>query len=357
MRHVQSPGLDDHEAVHAFTDPATGLDALIALHDTTLGPAAGGCRFRTYASHEAALTDVLRLSRGMSYKNALAGLPLGGGKAVLRRPAGSFDRTALFEAFGRAVDSLGGRYVTAEDVGTTVADMRAVARATRYVGGLAAAHGRAGGDPSPKTALGVFLALRAAWQHATGSDDLTGVRVAVQGVGGVGGHLLTHLHAAGARLFVADVNPAKIADAVEAFGAIAVPAEMILSVDVDILAPCALGGVLDATTIPRLTARVVAGGANNQLATREDGERLAARGIVYAPDYVVNAGGIISVAGEYLATWSEADVQRRIERIPDTLRRVLEEAQRTGAATSDVADRLAREHIAAAARGAWKHAS
>src|SRR4029077_711749 len=241
---------------------------------------------------------VLRLSRGMSYKNAMAGLQLGGGKAVI---IGESRRKTpeLFEAYGRFVESLGGRYVTAEDVGTTTADMAQVARVTRYVAGIGRAPGEAGGDPGPKTALGVFLGIKAAVKFRLGRSDLAGISVAVQGVGGVGYHLCGMLAAAGARLHVADVRPAVLQRVCDEFRARAVPVEQVLFEDVDVLSPCALGAVLTAHSMPRLRARIVAGAANNQLAQGQDGGGLPAAGILYAPDYVINAGGIISVSREY----------------------------------------------------------
>jgi leucine dehydrogenase len=352
MTPFDAPDFDRHEAVHFFHDAASGLEAIIAIHSTALGPGAGGCRYWRYDSRDAALTDALRLSRGMSYKNALADLPFGGGKAVILRGTAPADRNAVFAAFGRAVESLGGRYVTAEDVGTTVADMQTVARETRYVSGFASAHGVAGGDPSPKTAYGVFLGLREAWRHSVGNEDLAGVSVAVQGLGGVGHHLCGHLHERGARLAVADLEQPRVDRAVREFGASAVDPQHVLEADVDIVAPCALGAVLNSVSIARIRARVIAGGANNQLATAEDGLALKARGITYAPDYVVNAGGIISVASEYLGVGSEDEVRRRIERIPLTLRAILERAAQSGQSTAAVADRLACDRIAAAAGGA-----
>ncbi|HSN73447.1 MAG TPA: Glu/Leu/Phe/Val dehydrogenase dimerization domain-containing protein [Steroidobacteraceae bacterium] len=352
MTPFDSPDFDDHEAVHFYCDPASGLEAIIALHSSALGPSAGGCRYWRYDTREAGLTDALRLSRGMSYKNALADLPFGGGKAVILRNEKQTDRRAVFEAFGRAVDSLEGRYITAEDVGTHVEDMQAIDRMTRYVSGIVSEHGVAGGDPSPKTAYGVFLGLRETWRHVAGSEDLRGVRVAVQGVGGVGGHLCAHLEEAGAKLVVADLNKDLVQRVVDEHGAVAVAPTEILHADVEILAPCALGAVLNADTIPKLRARAIAGGANNQLATDADGLALAERGITYAPDYVVNAGGIISVASEYLGRGSEEEVRRKIERIPLTLRAILEAARDERLPTAAVADRLARERIAAARRPA-----
>jgi len=340
------PDFDQHESVHFFHDAATGLEAIIALHDTALGPAAGGCRYWRYASRSAALTDALRLSRGMSYKNALAGLPFGGGKAVILEQQGRPRSSELFEAFGRAVNSLGGAYITAEDVGTTVADMRVIASQTRFVTGVASSAGVAGGDPSPKTAYGVFLGLREGWRHVSGSEDLRKVRVAVQGLGGVGYHLCRRLHAAGAQLFVSDLQANRLERAQREFGAVVLAPELALFADVDILAPCALGAVLCDATIPQVSARLIAGGANNQLATARDGAALHERGILYAPDYVINAGGIICVACEYLGQGSEEEVQERIQRIPGTLNEIFERAARTDLATDLVADSMAQERLA-----------
>jgi leucine dehydrogenase len=336
---------DSHEAVHLFADEASGLQAIIAIHSTVLGPAAGGCRAWHYTSSGAAVTDALRLARSMSLKNALADLPLGGGKAVLLQPSGRALTPETLMAFGRAVDSLEGRYITGEDVGTRVADMQWVARSTDYVSGLAGNAQLAGGDPSPKTALGVFLSIKEAWRYSTGSAQLKGVRIAVQGVGGVGEALCRLLSAEGAALTIADVNSARCVELAREIQAKVESPTEILSSDVDIVAPCALGGVLEPEQIVKLRARVVCGAANNQLASAEDGQLLRARGVLYAPDYVVNAGGIISAAAEYLQNGSEADVRARIERIPRTLRWILEIAHSEGVATSEVADRLALQRI------------
>ncbi len=350
MGAFDSTAFDTHEGVHFFNDPATGLRAIVAIHSTALGPAAGGCRMWSYASDEDALTDALRLSRGMSYKNAVAGLPLGGGKAVILRDPRHPPTPALFEAFGRAVEQLGGRYITAEDVGVSVGDMEAVARSTRYVCGLSQRNdGSAGGDPSPRTARGVFVGLRAAVRTRLGREDLDGLRVAVQGLGHVGMRLCGELHAAGARLVVADLDPEAVAQAGARFGARAVPTERILFEDVDVIAPCALGAVLSQQTIPHLHARIVAGAANNQLATEADGERLLERGILYAPDYVINAGGIINAAAEYLHSMDAAQVDRKVEAIADTLADIFERSRATGMPTHRVADAMARQRLDAAA--------
>jgi leucine dehydrogenase len=337
---------DGHEHVHFGHDAATGLRAIIAIHSTVLGPAAGGCRMWPYTSTADAVSDVLRLSRGMSYKNAMAGLPLGGGKSVIIGDSRKAKTPELFKAFGRLVDSLGGRYITAEDVGTTTADMANVSQVTRYVAGLGATPGAAGGDPGPKTALGVFLGLKAAVKFRLGRSDLNGVTVAVQGVGGVGYHLCAMLAAAGAKLSVADVRPAAVQRVCQEFGARAVPAEEVLALDVDVLAPCALGAVLDSRSIPRLRARVIAGAANNQLAQGQDGTALPAAGILYAPDYVINAGGIISVWHEYRRGGAtEAHVITDIEAIPGRLTEIFERSRRENRPTNVVADEMARERL------------
>jgi leucine dehydrogenase len=335
---------DGHELVIFGHDAPTGLRAIIAIHSTVLGPAAGGCRMWPYASTTEAAADVLRLSRGMSYKNAMAGLPFGGGKAVIIGDARTAKTPELFAAFGRMVDSLRGRYVTAEDVGTTTADMAHVERVTKYVSGLGRAPGEAGGDPAPMTALGVFLGIRAAVKFRLGRADLAGLTVAVQGAGGVGYHLCGMLAAAGARLKVADVLPQALERVCDEFKAAPVPAVQVLEEQADVLAPCALGAILDARSTRRLRVPVVAGAANNQLATPEDGEALRAAGILYAPDYVINAGGIISVAREYYGG-TEAQVIADIQGIPARLTEIFERARREGRAPNEVADRMARERL------------
>ena len=336
---------DDHESLHFFDDAASGLRAIIAVHSTALGPGAGGCRRWSYAKDEDAITDALRLSRGMTYKNAVAGLPFGGGKAVILANGSAPTPEDLFSAFGRAVDSLGGRYITAEDVGVSVDDMRHVREQTEFVSGLPQSGDRAGGDPSPWTAVGVFLGIEAAVKARLGRDSVEGLSVAVQGVGHVGAHLCRLLHDAGARLLVADVNNNNL----EAVGK-AMPVEVvgpgdILFANVDVLAPCALGNILTSATIPKIRAKIVAGAANNQLSTEDDGERLAARGILYAPDYVINAGGIISVSHEYHGDSSEDAVREDIDRIPERLAAIFAESKDTGRPTNELADELARRLI------------
>lgn len=327
-------------------DPDSGLKGFIVVHSTALGPAAGGCRFWHYADDAAASEDALRLATGMSFKNALAGLPLGGGKAVIQRPEGPFDRQALFRAFGRAVAELDGLYVTAEDVGTSVEDMAWVAAETRHVAGLPQHSGRPGGDPSPWTAWGVFRAMQVAARHRLGRD-LDRLSVAVQGLGHVGMELCRLLHGAGARLVVADLRPDVAASAAARFDAQVVPPDAILDAPVDIVAPCALGGVFTDAMLPRLKARILCGAANNQLADARVGDRLAEAGILYAPDYLVNAGGIINVAAEYLG-WSQEAVSSRVDAIADRLRDVLALSEREGMAPHRAADAMALRLIGAA---------
>ena len=335
---------DNHESLHFFNDPTTGLRAIVAIHSTALGPAAGGCRRWIYARDHDAITDALRLSRGMTYKNAVAGLPFGGGKAVIL--ADNAAKTSeLFAAFGRAVESLGGRYITAEDVGVSVDDMHHVREHTEHVSGLPQSGNDAGGDPSPWTAAGVFLGIKAAAEARLGSDSLDGLTVAVQGVGHVGHYLCGLLHDAGARLLIADVNRANL-DAVTA----AMPAEVVAPADIlfaeaDILAPCALGNILTSATIPDIQAKVIAGAANNQLANAEDGKRLTDRDILYAPDYVINAGGIISVSHEHRGGSSEDAVRKDVEKIPQRLAAIFADSKASGRPTNELADALARRLI------------
>ncbi|MAX00511.1 MAG: amino acid dehydrogenase [Sphingomonas sp.] len=334
------------ERVIPIDNRAAGLNGVIVLHSTRLGPAAGGCRFWRYDDSGALHKDALRLAEGMAYKNALADLPLGGGKAVLAVPDRLYDRAKLFAAFGQAVRELAGDYVTAEDVGTTVEDMAAVRRNTMHVAGLVKKPGQPGGDPSPWTARGVFLSMQvAARRHfGAGLQDLT---VAVQGLGNVGSGLCALLHEAGAKLIVAEPRPGVAAHIACLYGAEIMNKDAILSAQADIFAPCALGGVLDHRTIPTLRAKLICGGANNILGSPEDGERLAERDVLYAPDYVVNAGGIINVAGEYLG-WSSEEVARRVGETGERLARILDYAGREGLTPGDAADRLAREAIAGA---------
>nr|WP_294816836.1 Glu/Leu/Phe/Val dehydrogenase dimerization domain-containing protein [uncultured Sphingomonas sp.] len=340
------PDFDEHEGVHLFTDHTSGLSAIIAIHSTALGPAAGGVRFWHYADSDAAITDALRLSRGMSYKNAMANLPMGGGKGViLAAEPGATVTTEQLEAFGRAVESLQGKYVTAEDVGMSEARMKIVATRTKHVSGLPVAAGSAGGDPGPVTARGVYLGVKAAAKRGLGADDMRGVRVAIQGVGSVGGGLARLLAQDGAKLVLADVNAERAKALAAELGADAVDAGDILTLDTDLFSPNALGAILTEQSIPMIKAKVVAGGANNQLATRADGARLHNRGILYAPDYVINAGGIINVGLEYLGQGNMAEVQSRVDKIPERLIEVWDESDRTGDPESEVADRIAQRLI------------
>ena len=338
---------DHHESLHFFDDREAGLQAIIAIHSTALGPAAGGCRRWRYARDNDAVTDAMRLSRGMTYKNAVAGLPFGGGKAVILSDGAEQKSPELLAAFGRAVDSLGGRYITAEDVGMSVDDMRHVQHQTQYVSGLPQSGDNAGGDPSPWTAVGVFLGMQAAVRARLGRDDLDGLTVAVQGVGHVGQHLCRLLHDAGARLLVADVNRKHLEAVTGELPATVVAPADILFADADVVAPCALGNVLTSVTIPRIRASVIAGAANNQLSTPADGARLAARDILYAPDYVINAGGIISVSHEYHGDSSADAVRADVERIPGRLSEIFAASASNGRPTNELADELGRELIAA----------
>lgn len=334
---------DGFEGLHYFADQKTGMRALIGIHSTKLGPALGGTRaLATYESEVAAVTDVLRLARGMTYKAALAGLPHGGGKAVLMLPRGWFDRGALFEAFGRAVESLHGRYITTEDSGTSPDDMEYVQRHTRSVVGLKATSG----DPSPVTAVGVARGMEAVAKHLFGSPDLKGVRVTLLGVGHVGFALAGELHRRGAKLFVADLKRESLDRAVKEFGATAVNDRELLSMEADIFAPCALGAVLDDRTIPLLRVKAVAGAANNQLAEARHGKMLAERGILYAPDYAINAGGLINVAQEVVG-YDRAKALERAGKIYDTIDALLTRSKATGQRPEQVADKMVEEKLEA----------
>ena len=336
---------DAHEAIQFVTDENSGLKAIIAIHSTHLGPAAGGARYWRYARDEDALIDALRLSRGMSYKNAMAGLPLGGGKSVILANDEGTKSAELLRAFGQAVDHLGGRYVTAEDVGMSVADMIEVARATRFVAGLPNSDGDVGGDPGPHTSLGVFLGLKAAVRHALGKDSVSGLHIALQGAGSVATGVAMHAAAEGARISVADVNSDRARKLATAVDGTLVQPDDILTLEADVLSPNALGAILNAESIPNLRVPVVAGGANNQLATPEDGMRLKERGILYAPDYVINAGGIINVCTEYLADGDASLVKQRIEGIPGRLEQIWDESDSSGRDPAAVADAMAQRLI------------
>ncbi len=334
-----------HEQVVFARDEATGLRAIIAIHDTRLGAAVGGCRMFPYAKDEDALTDVLRLSRGMTYKSALAGLPFGGGKSVIIGDPRHDKTPELMRAMGRAVDRLGGAYVIAEDSGTSPQDIRYAAEATQYVSGLEDnAHG---GDPSPATAYGVFLGLKAGVAHALGGDSLNGVRVAVQGLGHVGYHLVRHLTDAGATVFGSDIHAPNLERAARDFGLVPLTPDEIMNIECDVFSPCALGAVLNAHSIPRLKARVVAGAANNQLAKDEDDDRLLDCGITYCPDFAINAGGIVEVYQQGLK--SSDNVRRAaLEVIGKTISDILKRSGETGVASQKVAVDLAETRLRSA---------
>lgn len=346
-----APDFDDHEMVQLVHDRASGLTAILALHSTHLGPGAGGTRFWHYADGEDAMRDALRLSRGMSYKNAMAGLPMGGGKGVILAGSDRIKTPEMLAAFGDAIEALGGRYVCAEDVGMTEADMVAISKRTQHVTGLPSADGAAaGGDPGPFTATGIYLGIKAAVLHKLGKDSLAGLHVAVQGCGSVGSGVARHLAAAGARLTLADIDEARAARLAGELGAAQVPTGEIMDVACDLFSPNALGAIFDDASIARLAASIVAGGANNQLARPEHGPALAARGILYAPDYVINAGGIIAVTLEYLARRSGepcaiAEVQRRLKEIPARLSGIWQKAEASGLAPDQVADAMAQRLI------------
>jgi len=337
---------DDHEHVHMFRDRASGLTAVIAVHSTHLGPGAGGVRYWHYPQRAAAITDALRLSRGMSYKNAMAGLPMGGGKGVILADENGAKTPELLAAFGRAVDSLGGAYVTAEDVGITDSDMVEISKQTKHVSGLPVASGAdAGGDPGPFTALGVYLGIKAAIREGLNTDSAKDVRIAIQGVGSVGGGVARRLAAEGAKLTLADVNLARAKALAEELGAELADSAAIMEIEADVLSPNALGAILTEASIEKLRVPIIAGGANNQLATAADGKRVHDRGIVYAPDYVINAGGIINVALEYLGQGSREEVESRIRQIPGRLAEIWAESKASGTPASVVADRMAQKLI------------
>ena len=338
-----------HEQVVMRHDEASGLTAVIAIHSTRLGPAAGGCRRWQYVSTDAALTDALRLSEGMSFKNALAGIPFGGGKSVILADGSRAPSRAQLQVFGAWLNELDGRYVTAEDVGMGVEAISALAEHTPHVSGLG--KNGVGGDPSPHTAYGVYLGLKTAAAHCLNAMTLRGVRVAIQGLGAVGMSLVQLLHKDGARLYVADLDADRVRRAVTEYGATAVAADEIALSDVDVFAPCALGGAITERVAQEMRALVVAGAANNQLATPASGEILAERGILFAPDFVINAGGVISVMHEYLlqqghfAQAGEHSVARwvggRIQAIPGRMLDIVRTAEGTGQSTDAVARRAA----------------
>ncbi|KQL33899.1 MULTISPECIES: branched-chain amino acid dehydrogenase [Bacillaceae] len=338
----------DYEQVVFCQDKESGLKAIIAIHDTTLGPALGGTRMWTYESEEAAIEDALRLAKGMTYKNAAAGLNLGGGKTVIIGDPRKDKNEAMFRAFGRYIQGLNGRYITAEDVGTTVADMDLIHEETDYVTGISPSFGSSG-NPSPVTAFGVYRGMKAAAKEAFGTDSLEGKKIAIQGVGNVAYSLCEYLHEEGAQLIVTDINKEAVQRAVEAFGATAVDPDDIYGVECDIYAPCALGATINDKTIPQLKARVIAGSANNQLKETRHGDLIHELGIVYAPDYVINSGGVINVADE-LYGYNYDRAMKKVEGLYDNIAKVIEISKRDGIPTYLAADRLAEERIATMAK-------
>lgn len=343
MRFFDSPHFDHHERLVFGTDPATGLRAIIAVHSTRLGPGLGGTRMWAYGSEDDAIADVLRLSRGMTYKNALAGLPFGGGKGIIIGDPKRDKTPELMRAYGRLVDDLGGLYITAEDVGTTVGDLDLVRLETCHARGLSDSTG----NPSPATAYGVFCGLKAACAFAFGSEDMTDRHVAVQGLGNVGSRLCSYLHNAGARLTVTDIDPGRVDRARQEFGADAVAPEAIFDVDADVFAPCALGAVINDQTVDRLRTPVIAGAANNQLAEPRHGWELMKRKIVYAPDYVGNAGGVMDVAFEDMGL-SRDELLHRVDKIGMRVGDILRRAARETRPPGEVADAMAEEILARA---------
>lgn len=330
-----------HEKVLFVNNEKAGLKAIIAVHNTVRGPAIGGCRLWPYASEDDALFDVLRLSRGMSHKNAAAGLDFGGGKGVIIADP-SQKTEAMFEAYGEAVNALGGCYITAEDVNTDCDDAIIMTRKTKYVCGLP----HISGDPSPYTAIGVWQGIKATAKVLNGSDSLDGLTIAVQGLGKVGYDLCRYLHKEGAKLIVANrSNQANLDKAVEEFGATVVSANEILSQKCDILAPCALGAIVNPTTIPEFNCKAIAGAANNLILDLDAGEALKARGIYYAPDFIINAGGVINAAGEAAGNYNEEEVLKKVYNIYNTVERILTESKETGEPEGVIAERFAEECI------------
>jgi leucine dehydrogenase len=342
----------DFGEVHFRLDKASQLKTIVAIHDSRLGPALGGCRFIEYDTDEAAYVDALRLARGMTYKAAITGLAHGGGKSVIIKPKRHFDRSALFSAFGRFIEDLRGHYITAEDSGTGLEDMEIIRTQTKHVTGIDPSHGGSG-DPSPFTALGVRRGIEACVKFKLGKDDLKGVHVAVQGVGHVGYYLCKELHAAGAKLTVADVDKLKSERAKREFGAAMTAIDKVAEVDCDVFAPCALGAGLNDDTIPHLKATIVAGAANNQLLEPGHGDDLHARGILYAPDYAINAGGLVNVAQE-VKGYDAKLARDKTLKIYDTIYDICERSKKLNAPTYKVADLMAEERLAAAAKAPLK---
>ncbi|EHL31267.1 Leu/Phe/Val dehydrogenase [Legionella drancourtii] len=326
--------------LHFKVDPATGMKAIIAIHNTKLGPALGGCRFIEYPSTAAALKDAMRLARGMSYKAASVNLPLGGGKAVIIKPKGSFDRAGYMHQFGKFINELNGRYITALDSGTLLSDMDIIGEHTPYVASLSKHHG----DPSPSTAKGILRGIQAAVAFKLNKDNLNGVHVAIQGLGHVGYALAKHLHDLGAKLTVADISPAAVEQAVKEFGAKPVSTDQIHKVPCDVFAPCALGAIINDITIPQLQTTIIAGAANNQLAHSYHGKVLHDKGILFAADYVINAGGLIFAASKYLHT-PESQINEQIDHIYTHLLEIFSRSAKDNLPTNEIADALAQEKL------------
>lgn len=348
MQIFTHPEFDRHEQVAFFNEPDSGLKAIVAVHNTRRGPALGGCRMYPYPGEAEALTDVLRLARGMTYKSAISRLPLGGGKSVIIGDPRRDKTPALFEAFGRCLNDLGGRYIVAEDSGTTVKDLHTIATQTEHISGTGERPmpdgGVADGDPSPATAWGVLKGIEAAVRHALGRTDLEGLTVAVQGAGSVGRRLVAHLARAGARVRVSDVYEDRLLEVADTHGAEAVSPEEIYDVDADVFSPCALGAVLDDRTLARLKARVIAGAANNQLAEPRHGDALHRAGRVYVPDFAINAGGVIDIAG-YRAGLSYTESLDQVGRIYETVAEILDRAEKENRPAHRVAEQMARDNL------------
>ena len=335
---------DNHEGVYSFVDPSSLMRCFIAVHSTKMGPASGGTRFWTYVSDEEALSDALRLSKAMSYKNALAGIPLGGGKGVIMRPEESFNRKDLFTAYGKAIDKVAGRYITAEDVGVSPEDMQTIKAETQYVAGLEEGIA-ASGDPSPHTADGILRGMEEAVKHKIGVRGLGGITVAIQGLGHVGYDLARRLHNVGAHLIVSDLNKYLTKKANQEFNATIVSIDQIHAQEADIFSPCALGGSINSDTLPDIQAYIIAGAANNQLSDNSIGLKLLKQGILYCPDYVINAGGIINVASEVSGSYDLSWVDSKIDRIRNNLKEVFEKSERKRIPTNEVADSMAKEML------------
>lgn len=351
MNVTLSPSYDGHQEVVFIDDAETGLNAIIAIHNTNLGPAVGGCRMFPYANKAEALEDVLRLSRGMTYKSALAGLPMGGGKAVIIGDPLSDKSPEMLRKMGQFIESLQGRYISAEDSGTSVKDLKLMSDETNHVLGINDEQ-EFGGDPSPLTAHGIFVGIVAAVNFKYGRESVNGARVAIQGAGAVGRYLAKELIEAGADVFVADINADSLATA-QALGAKVVQAESIVSFDADVFAPCAMGAIINDASILELSAPIVAGGANNQLAKSEHGEMLRKRGVLYAPDFVINAGGIIEICRQYKNT-SATDCHTQIERIGPTLTQIFEQSSAQEMCTSVVAEQIAEHRFNCSPEGELK---